>query len=452
MYLDSCYVETGRTNGTALLIYISIIGRIDLTFHHHHLTTAHSSTAKSSTHQHAYQSRTHRPQFRHWRNLRQSRRQLGSQVYTLLPNSQSQSQLIHACSAHLPYLLASPHYEITALCNSSVSSAQAAIKRYNLPPTTKSYGSPDNLAQDPDVDLVVCSVRVDRHYALLMPSIKAGKDVFVEWPLASNLSQAQEMHAAAQKSGSKTIVGLQSRSSPFIRKMKQLVADKTIGDVLSSTLTFEMGWPGDVEPPANDFMTKKESGGSFLSIIVGHTVDAVFHALGGLEECSTLLTTRWPETKLLKADMSFDRVAKRETADHVMLQGILRNNSAPISMALRHGKTFKDTPGLVWRVFGTKGEIRFTSATMLNDSMGGEKIEVYDHEKDVVATVEVEYDEVVRELTPMAKNVGMLYEGFVEGKSVEEGFVGFKEAVEWHKALDQMEKASEGRKWVKIMG
>ena len=52
----------------------------------------------------------------------------------------------------------------------------------------------------------------------------------------------------------------------------------------------------------------------------------------------------------------------------------------------------------------------------------------------------------------MAKNVGMLYEGFVEGKSVEDGFVGFREAVEWHKALDQMEKASEGRKWVKIMG
>ncbi|KAI4943481.1 hypothetical protein J4E91_009391 [Alternaria rosae] len=357
-----------------------------------------------------------------------------------------------AASAHLPYLLASPHYEITALCNSSIPSAQAAIKRYNLPPTTKSYGSPDDLAQDPNVDLVVCSVRVDRHYALLMPSIKAGKDVFVEWPLASNLSQAQEMHAAAQKSGSKTIVGLQSRSSPFIRKMKQLVAERTIGDVLSSTLTFEMGWPGDVEPPANDLLTKKESGASFLSIIVGHTADAVFHALGGLEECSALLTTRWPETKLLKADGSFDRVAKRETPDHVMLQGILLNNSAPISMALRHGKTFKDTPGLTWRVFGTKGEIRLTSATMLNISMGGEKIEVCDHEKDVVETVEVQYDDVVRELTPMAKNVGMLYEGFVKGSSVEEGFVGFNEAVEWHEVIEKMEKGSEGRKWVKMVG
>ncbi|CAN9083071.1 unnamed protein product [Alternaria alternata] len=355
-----------------------------------------------------------------------------------------------AASAHLPYLLASPHYEIVALCNSSVKSAQTAAQRYNLPSSVKAYGSSEDLAKDPDVDLVVCSVRVDRHHQLMMPVIKAGKDVYVEWPLASNLTQATEMYTAAQKSGSKTIVGLQSRSNPYIRKIKELVANKTVGDLLSSTQEFTLGWVGDVEPPAVEYFTKKESGGNFLTILFGHTADPVFHALGGLEELSALLTTRWPETKLLHADGSFDRLIKRETPDHVMLQGTLKNNGAPISMTARSGKGFKDSPNLVWRIFGTKGEIRLTSAAMLTLALGGEKIEVFDHEKDTVEVVNVEYAEAVKDLSPFAKDIGMLYEGFVNGWGVEEGFVDFEQAVGMHTIIDCMEKSSEERKYRKI--
>jgi predicted dehydrogenase len=284
----------------------------------------------------------------------------------------------------------------------------------------------------------------------MMPVIKAGKDVYVEWPLASNLTQATEMYTAAQESGSKTIVGLQSRSNPYIRKIKELVANKTIGDLLSSTQEFTLGWVGDVEPPAVEYFTKKESGGNFLTILFGHTADSVFHALGGLEELSALLTTRWPETKLLHADGSFNRMIKRETPDHVMLQGTLKNNSAPISITARSGKGFKDSPNLVWRIFGTKGEIRLTSAAMLTLALGGEKIEVFDHEKDTVEVVNVEYAEAVKDLSPFAKDIGMLYEGFVNGWGVEEGFVDFEQAVGMHTIIDCMEKSSEERKYKKI--
>jgi predicted dehydrogenase len=267
-------------------------------------------------------------------------------------------QVTNTRSAHLPYLLASSHYEVVALCNSSVESAQATVKRHELSSSTKAYGNPEDLAKDPNIDLVVCCVRVDRHHALMMPSIKAGQDVFVEWPLASNLQQAEEMYAAAKKSGSKTIVGLQGRSSPFTQKVKELVQSKAFGDLLSSNLIFDIGYPGDVEPPGIDYMTRKEVGGNFFTIMFGHTADSVFYTLGGLEEASALLTTRWPETKLLKEDLSFDRMIKRETPDHSMLQGILTNNNAPISVAVRTGKGFKDTPNLTWRIFGIKGEIR----------------------------------------------------------------------------------------------
>lgn len=57
-----------------------------------------------------------------------------------------------ASKAHLPYLLASNgKYEIKALCNSSVDSAKEAIKVYKLPPSTKAYGDPHDIANDPEV-------------------------------------------------------------------------------------------------------------------------------------------------------------------------------------------------------------------------------------------------------------------------------------------------------------
>lgn len=88
-----------------------------------------------------------------------------------------------ASNAHLPYLI-SPNgkqkYNLIALLNSSVETAKQAIAHYNLPHEIRAYGNPHNLAADPDVQLVVCSTRVDKHASTVRPSIEAGKEVFVE--------------------------------------------------------------------------------------------------------------------------------------------------------------------------------------------------------------------------------------------------------------------------------
>ncbi|KAJ4378124.1 hypothetical protein N0V83_000957 [Neocucurbitaria cava] len=331
----------------------------------------------------------------------------------------------------------------------SVSSAQAAIQRHKLPPTTRAYGDPADLAKDSDVDLVVCCVRVPHHYALSMPSLKAGKDVFVEWPLAANLQQAEEMLATAKQSGSKTIVGLQARTDPFIRKTKELIESKAIGDLLSSNLYFDMGFPGDAEPPNTDYQSKKVNGASVFNILFAHAADPAFYALGGLEDVSALLTTRWSETKVTNAGGSFNRMMKRETPDHIMMHGTLLNNSAPISIEVRNGEAFKDTPNLTWRIFGTKGEIRLTANMAMNLSLGG-KLELFDREKDVVEVIDVEWADAVKDLPPFSKNIGMLYELFATGGTPEQGAVSFEEAVGMQRIIDAMERSSEGGKKERI--
>jgi predicted dehydrogenase len=369
---------------------------------------------------------------------------MGSKVTS--SGSFSSLPIANVISAHLPYLLKSPHYEITALCNTSVKSAEIAIKRHGLPPSIKAYGDPEDIAKDPNVDLVVCCVRVDRHHQLMMPSLKAGKAAFVEWPLASNLQQAEEMLAAAQKSGSKTIMGLQSRASPTIQKIKNLVETKVIGEVLSSNLTFAIDMPGDSHPTALDYTAEKKVGGNMFTVFGGHLIDSVLYVLGGLDHLSAQLSTRWPDVKSLNADGSLNKMIKRETPDHVMLQGTLKNSAAPLSITIRVGKSYPNTPGLTWHILGMKGEIRVTSYAALSLGIPGEKIEVFDHEKDTVEAVDVEYAKEVRELPMFANNVGGLYEMYAKGETV----VGFEEAVAMHKVLDKMEKSSEGKTWEKV--
>lgn len=227
-------------------------------------------------------------------------------------------------SAHLPYLLTSPLYEIVALCNSSAASAAKTIERHGLSPETKTYGNTQDLADDPSVQLVVCCVLVDKHYELMMPVLRVGKDVYIEWPLGSNLQQAEEMLATDKKSGSRTVFGLQSRYGPAAQKIKQLIAENAIGKLLSSSFSYDIETIGDTDLPGVNYMSKKAAGGNIFTIMFAHCADAVFSVLGVPEELFAMLSTQWPDVRYLNSDGSFDRMIKRETPDHVLLQVTLR--------------------------------------------------------------------------------------------------------------------------------
>ena len=138
-----------------------------------------------------------------------------------------------ATLAHLPRLANSPNYQIVAVCNSSIASTKAAIKALGLPESTKAYDTYDSLAADPDVDLYVVSTRADTHYDVAMPALKAGRNVYIEWPLAATTKQAKEMADMAREKKVKTIIGLQGRMAPTVLKVKELIDTGVLGDIHS---------------------------------------------------------------------------------------------------------------------------------------------------------------------------------------------------------------------------
>lgn len=196
-------------------------------------------------------------------------------IRTALIGLSSTAKTSWASGAHLPYLL-SPlgrsKYQIVALLNSSVEAAKAAISAYDLDPnTTRAYGSPEDLAADPDVDLVVCNTRVDVHYDTIKPSIVAGKNVYVEWPLAHNIDAVRELAALARKKGGRTVIGLQGRLVPALVKLKEVIESGKVGKVLSVEVR-AFGGTNDraVLPTGLKYFTKREIGGNFFHIGFAH--------------------------------------------------------------------------------------------------------------------------------------------------------------------------------------
>jgi predicted dehydrogenase len=140
-----------------------------------------------------------------------------------------------ASRSHLGYLKNTDLYKISALQNSSKASAEAAAKEYQLDEVA-TYEEPSTIASDSNVDIVAVSVNVPEHYDLIQPALEAGKDVFCEWPLARNLSEAEELVKSAKKKGVRTMVGLQARQNPSILKAKEIVASGKLGKVLGTTM------------------------------------------------------------------------------------------------------------------------------------------------------------------------------------------------------------------------
>ena len=137
-------------------------------------------------------------------------------------------------NAHIPALRTLPDYEVVAVCTAHEDTAKASAEAFGV---SKAYHDIDAMAADPEVDLVVVSVRVPLHRDLVMAGLRARKPVFCEWPLGANLAEAQEMADFARAQGVRGIVGLQGRSDPHVRYARDLVAAGEIGEVLTANLS-----------------------------------------------------------------------------------------------------------------------------------------------------------------------------------------------------------------------
>ena len=140
------------------------------------------------------------------------------------------------------------------------------------------------------------------HYEPTKAAIEAGKHVYTEWPLGRTTAEAEELAALARAKGVQTAVGLQSRVSPALLYMKDLVAEGYVGEVLSCHA--DCMRDGALERPSGRTWQRDVTlGANPLTIANGHVIDALRFVVGDFARVSCMLTTQakqWYETDTKK--------------------------------------------------------------------------------------------------------------------------------------------------------
>ncbi|KAH7460716.1 hypothetical protein PRIC1_006235 [Phytophthora ramorum] len=110
----------------------------------------------------------------------------------------------------------------------SLPSAQAFAKQHGI---AKAYDTYEALVSDAHVDVVYIGTLHPWHYEHTVLALSHGKHVLVEKPMAMNATQASAAIALAREKKLFLMEGMWTRFFPAIRHVRQLLADKEIGDV-----------------------------------------------------------------------------------------------------------------------------------------------------------------------------------------------------------------------------
>ncbi|VUC25113.1 unnamed protein product [Clonostachys rosea] len=349
-----------------------------------------------------------------------------------------------AVFALLPIFLNSPNYELVALCNSSVESARRAVEAHGLPSSVKTYGNPEDLAKDPDVDLVVVSVRVGKHFEVAKPALLEGKKVFVEWPLGASTEEAEKLTALAREKDVKTIVGVQARADPLVLKVKEIIQSGKLGRITSShTLGSTSGLPSHIWFNGMEYYLDIKSGGNLYHIYFAHFLDSFTYVLGDFETLQSDLKTEITEIPMMGDDGAPTKATKKNTPDHILVQGRLKSGAvASIAYRWCYLQEAVGNVGFRWIISGTEGELEITADQgqwQMNSSDRKLKLRLRGKPEEEV-DFSVADAGFVQSMASFGQNSGRILNAFAHGD--EALYADFSSAVQTHKLLDEILKKS----------
>lgn len=344
--------------------------------------------------------------------------------------------------SHLVALPLSPDFELTAVCTTRPESAEAARQKYGAKLAFHDFRA---MAASPEIDAVAVVVRVPSHYAPVKAALEAGKHVYCEWPLGRTTAEAEELAALAKARGVQTAVGLQSRVSPPLMYMKELIESGYVGEVVSCKVGLMR--EGVLARPSNRTWQRDGSlGANTLTIANGHTIDALRFVAGNFASVASVVATQvnqWFETDTKK-------LVDVTSPDNVLVSGRLAGGAVA---SVHVGTIPWAGSGYRMEVYGREG----TLVAQAEDSPQLADIHLYGAQKGNKLTelpVPAKFVWVPAGLPQGdAYNVGQMYSAFAEmvrtGKN-RGTQPTFDTAVLLHRFIDALAQSSETGREVKI--
>lgn len=121
-----------------------------------------------------------------------------------------------------------PGSSLVAVMRRDAAKAKDYAKRHGVP---KWYDDAAQLIRDPEVDAIYIATPPLFHESYAIASLKAGKPVYVEKPMSTELVACIRMRDAAAETGIKLTVAHYRRALPMFMKLKEMIGEHAIGEI-----------------------------------------------------------------------------------------------------------------------------------------------------------------------------------------------------------------------------
>ncbi|MEJ6982332.1 Gfo/Idh/MocA family oxidoreductase [Pedobacter sp. P351] len=166
---------------------------------------------------------------------------------------------------------------LVAVMRRDAAKAQDYAKRHNVP---KFYSNAEDLINDADVNAIYIATPPAFHEEYTLASLRAGKPVYVEKPMALSENGCLSMIEASEKNDAKLTVAHYRRALPMFQKVKELISE--IGDVRFVQIQF-------LQPAQSNLVANSEvnwrtdpsvSGGGLFHDMAPHHIDLMLYFFG----------------------------------------------------------------------------------------------------------------------------------------------------------------------------
>jgi predicted dehydrogenase len=193
-----------------------------------------------------------------------------------------------AQSVHLKILSDLPGTRLAAIAEAHDQRREAVLA---LAPRVPAFSDYHELLALDNVDAVVLALPTGLHAAAAIAAFEAGKHVYLEKPLATNLDDAQAVLAAWRGSSRVGMIGFNYRFNRLHREAKGLLQTGRLGCPVAVRSIFS-----SVARPLPAWKEKRESGGGVLLDLASHHIDLVRFLFGEpIREVACSLSSREAE-------------------------------------------------------------------------------------------------------------------------------------------------------------
>jgi predicted dehydrogenase len=118
--------------------------------------------------------------------------------------------------------------QLIAVMRRNAALAEDYAKRHKVP---KFYSSANDLINDKEINAIYIATPPGNHAEYALMSIKAGKPVYIEKPMATNYDECRRINEAGEKNNIPVFVAYYRRALPGFVKVKEIINNGLIGKV-----------------------------------------------------------------------------------------------------------------------------------------------------------------------------------------------------------------------------